>query len=264
MASIKVIVYILMTFSVAQADYHVQAGTSTSICGFKCVQPNGLLLLKCRDRLSIFVAFCENSTPEVKKRDNERLSLNHSSGCILLTDVQQNDSCIYEIQFRSSEMNTIVTSTSIVVLDAIKILNISKNVSRLGSDISLHVQFSGVEATVSWEVDGVASPRRYQLVDNNSTLIIRDVTDDDTKRKFVVRVKNPISEDASEYLLDIQGSSEDARDNTHGEIRGRSYLSLMLLPCSWLVIGVAILLICTIQTKAQYRMQETESVVSVV
>ncbi|XP_056393568.1 uncharacterized protein LOC130290244 isoform X2 [Hyla sarda] len=215
MASIEVWAFILMIFSVAQTTHHVRVGTNTSICGFICEQPNGILLLQCRHKHSIFVAECINSTPEVKRKDSERLNLNLSSGCFLMTDVQKNDSCVYEIWFHDNKIH-IKKSITIIILDAIQILNISSTFSHMGSDFSVHVQFSGAEATVSWEVDGIASPSRYELVDNNRTLIIRGAKDEDTKRKFVVRVKNPISEDVREYCLKTQETkciTEDKRSD---------------------------------------------------
>ncbi|KAM3912397.1 uncharacterized protein RB166_020864 isoform 1-T2 [Leptodactylus fuscus] len=201
MAYAGVFIFILTIFALAQAVHYLQAGTNTSICGFICYQSNGLLHLKCR-HMSSFLAECTNSRLEVKK-DNERLILNHSTGCLQLTDVRKNDSCVYEIWFYGNSIKK-MKSTSIKILDAVKILNITSNFSHVGSDTSLHVHFSGAEATVIWEVDEIAHPSRYRLVDSNKTLIIRGVKDEDRKRKFVVQVKNPISEDTLEYYLEIQ------------------------------------------------------------
>ncbi|KAG8554105.1 hypothetical protein GDO81_003664 [Engystomops pustulosus] len=205
MDSTKVCFYLFIIFSVASAAHrHVKAGTNTSICGLICYTPNGILRLQCIPKPSIFVAKCSNSIPEVQRGNKERFHLNGSSGCLLLKNVQKNDSCVYKIRFYGDNF-TKITLTRIIILDAVKITKITSNFSEIDSNIALHVHFSGAEVTIEWEVDDAIKPLRYRLMDNNRTLIIQRLKEEDIKRKLVVRLKNPISEDLAEYHLEIQG-----------------------------------------------------------
>ncbi|KAM3936000.1 leucine-rich repeats and immunoglobulin-like domains protein 1 [Leptodactylus fuscus] len=131
-----------------------------------------------------------------------RLHLNTSSGCWTLTDAGKDDSCVYNTVYHNNGRSS-RRSIHITVLDPVLASNITSNSSRLGQDIAVSVQFSGEEATVTWEVDGGPVPDRYRLIDDNRTMIIPSVQIDDAGRRLHVRITNPVSEETREYQLEI-------------------------------------------------------------
>ncbi|XP_068122383.1 uncharacterized protein [Hyperolius riggenbachi] len=137
------------------------------------------------------------------KPHDPRLHLDISSGCWTLPQAGRGDSCVYEVRDRGAG-DKVMSSTSIRVLDPVRIYNISSNSSRLGEDIAVTVQYSGEESHVTWELDWGRLPERYRLIDDNRTLIIPSVQRDDAERTFRVRVTNPVSEGVRDHRPEIR------------------------------------------------------------
>ncbi|XP_077153991.1 uncharacterized protein LOC143816904 [Ranitomeya variabilis] len=93
----------------------------------------------------------------------------------------------------------VVTDLLLILADPVLISNMTSNSSRPGEDITVSIQFSGEEATLTWEVDGGPLPDRYQLIDDNRTVIIPK---DEAGRRLHVRITNPVSEETREYQLE--------------------------------------------------------------
>ncbi|XP_075428779.1 uncharacterized protein LOC142467231 [Ascaphus truei] len=104
------------------------------------------------------------------------------------------------------------------------ISQITSNSSLPGSDVSLHVLFSGEETTVTWEVDGGALPARYQLSNGNRTLLIPSAQRGDDGRRFSVGVTNPVSEDSREYVLQLIGAELIVHQESINVTAGQSVL----------------------------------------
>ncbi|PIO12407.1 hypothetical protein AB205_0124190 [Aquarana catesbeiana] len=118
--------------------------------------------------------------------------------------------------------------------DPVLISNITSNCSRLGEETAVSVFFSGEESAVTWEVDGEPLPERYRLIDDNRTLIIASVQRDDAKRRFRVRITNPVSEEIREYRLEI-------RDLPSDHIR--SQMPLIVPGVLVMIIGILVFLV---------------------
>ncbi|XP_075429145.1 uncharacterized protein LOC142467395 isoform X2 [Ascaphus truei] len=178
------------------------------MCDVICPHTGGVLTLDCRPGRPMLDMFCNDHHTKIYDNYKYRLHLNTSSGCWVLRDARKEDSGVYEIRFHSSA-EKLLKSTQISVIDPVVIYNITSNSSLLGSDVSLHVLFSGEETTVTWEVDGGALPGRYQLSDRKRTLLIPSAQRGDDGRRFSVGVTNPVSEDSREYVLQLidNGSS---------------------------------------------------------
>ncbi|XP_072286405.1 uncharacterized protein [Pyxicephalus adspersus] len=199
------LIFLVLILSAAKAAHLVQTGADIHFCRFQCYEPQGILQLRCN--VTLVLAECWNSVPIIHHVLNQRLLLNHDNGCWMMKNVQKNDTGLYQTFFFSgAEKFKILKSTEIIVLDPVKIHNISINYSLGGSDISLEVSLSGDNARVFWELDGRSLPLRYILKYNNRTLIIRNANKEDEKGMFVIRVLNPISEDKREYHLVIPGN----------------------------------------------------------
>ncbi|PIO13578.1 hypothetical protein AB205_0062360 [Aquarana catesbeiana] len=118
--------------------------------------------------------------------------------------------------------------------DPVLISNITSNCSRLGEEMAVSIQFSGEESAVTWEVDGEPLPERYRLIDDNRILIIPSVQRDDTKRRFQVRITNPVSEEIREYRLEIRDLPSDYR---------RSQMLLIVPGVLVVIIGILVSLV---------------------
>ncbi|XP_053561770.1 uncharacterized protein LOC128652831 [Bombina bombina] len=185
---------------------HVRVGSDISLCGLRCPNTNGVLELYTKPGSVLLELSCQNDDYTIHPNFINRLDLNISSGCCVLREAQKKDTCVYEIEFHSSPAR-ILSSTPITVIEPVVISNVTTNTSESGSDISLHVLFSGEETTVTWEVDRGEVPDRYQLRDQNRTLIIPSAQKEDAGKRFMVRVTNLVSEGTWEHVLEI-------RDNT--------------------------------------------------
>ncbi|PIO34292.1 hypothetical protein AB205_0005540 [Aquarana catesbeiana] len=192
----------MMIISVSSGTVYVQSGSDITDCNMKCPEDDNDVTVElyrlCRgeDRTLLENHCYYNFT----KSHDSRLRLHTGSGCWKLTHVRKDDSCVYKIWCHSAP-GYVISSTEIRVLDPVLISNISTNFSRLGEEMAVRVQFSGEESAVTWEVDGEPLPERYRLIDDNRTLIIPSVQRDDAKRRFQVRITNPVSEEIREYQL---------------------------------------------------------------
>ncbi|KAM4044341.1 uncharacterized protein ACNLHF_008333 isoform 2-T2 [Anomaloglossus baeobatrachus] len=175
----------------------------------KCPRTDGNLRLyrECGGKNLILVTlWCHRLI--IQKENETRIHLDTSTGCWTLRDAGKDDSCVYNVTlYRSQE--TFLLSTHITVLDPVLIYNITSNGSRPGQDIAVSVHFSGEETAVTWEVDGGLLPDRYQLMDDNRTVIIPRPQRDDVRRRLRVRITNPVSEETRDYQLEntVSGSS---------------------------------------------------------
>ncbi|XP_072278626.1 cell adhesion molecule CEACAM5-like [Pyxicephalus adspersus] len=179
---------------------YVKSGSDIESCNMTCPHRNGVLELfrECRGVIDPLLEIrCDNMN--TKNAMRSRLHLN-SSGCWSLTQAEKGDSCQYNIDFHSSPTARL-TSTDIRILDPILISNITSNSSGLGQDLAVSIHFSGEESAVTWEVDGEPVPERYRLINDNRTLIVPNLQRDDAKRRFRVRITNPVSGDTQDYLL---------------------------------------------------------------
>ncbi|XP_066455365.1 uncharacterized protein [Eleutherodactylus coqui] len=201
MPALLVVLIILILSSVSSV--YVRRGSDITDCSMKCPHTRDVLQL---DRLcgaeetKLLELWCDNSWSH--NHWDPRLHLNTSSGCWRLADARKDDSCLY-VLWRHNSSGGFRRSTAITVLDPVLISNITSNSSRLGQDIAVSVQFSGEEATVTWEADGGSLPHRYQLIDDNRTLIIPSAQREDAGRRLQVQVTNPVSEETREYQLEI-------------------------------------------------------------
>ncbi|CAI9557486.1 unnamed protein product [Staurois parvus] len=203
MASNTGFICLLLLLSAAKAVHYVQTGTDHLFCGFQCHQQHGILKLR-RNHTTVLVVECFKLVHKIHRWGDQRIIMNSSSGCLMLRDAQKNDTGSYQISFYDGSIILLLEPIGIVVLDAVKIQNITSNSSLQGSDVSLEVLFSGGNASVLWELDGSSLPPRYILKDDNRTLIIKNVDTKDARRMLTVWVKNPVSEDKREYHLLIQ------------------------------------------------------------
>ncbi|PIO13306.1 hypothetical protein AB205_0087240, partial [Aquarana catesbeiana] len=212
----------MMIISVSSGTVYVQSGSHITGCGMKCPEDDVTVELYrvCRgeDRTLLEIHCYFNHT----KSHDSRLQLHTGSGCWKLTPARKDDSCVYKI-WCYCDQEQLISSTEIRVLDPVLISNITSNCSQLGEEMAVSVQFSGEESAVTWEVDGEPLPERYRLIDDNRTLIIPSVQRDDAKRRFRVRITNPVSEEIREYRLEIRGE----RGNYWGN-RGGCHSSLGL------------------------------------
>ncbi|XP_073470639.1 uncharacterized protein [Aquarana catesbeiana] len=131
----------------------------------------------------------------------ERYWLIDDNRTLIIPSVQRDDA---ERRFRVRITNPVseeIREYRLEIGDPVLISNITSNFSWLGEEMAVSVQFSGEESTVTWEVDGEPLPERYQLIDDNRTLIIPSVQRDDAERRFRVRITNPVSEEIREYQL---------------------------------------------------------------
>ncbi|PIO24585.1 hypothetical protein AB205_0003210, partial [Aquarana catesbeiana] len=194
----------MMIIPVSSGTVYVQSGSDITDCNMKCPKDDVTVELyrECRgvERTLLENLCFINST----KSHDSRLQLHTGSGCWKLTHVRKDDSCVYKIWCYDIP-EYLISSTEIRVLDPVLISNITSNCSRLGEETAMSVQFSGEESAVTWEVDEEPLPERYQLIDDNRTLIIPSVQRDDTERRFRVRITNPVSEEIREYRLEIRG-----------------------------------------------------------
>ncbi|XP_053561771.1 uncharacterized protein LOC128652832 [Bombina bombina] len=198
--------WVMALCALAETRY-VRVGSDVSFCGLRCPNLYGVLELYCKPRTPLLALHCDDNYTNVRDNFINRLDLNISSGCCVLREAQKEDTCVYEIEFHSSPTR-ILRSTPITVIEPVVISNITSNSSEPGSDISLHVLFSGEETTVTWEMDSEDVPARYQLRDQNRTLIIPSAQREDAGKRFMVRVTNPVSEGTWEHVLEIRGDSE--------------------------------------------------------
>ncbi|PIO15796.1 hypothetical protein AB205_0024860, partial [Aquarana catesbeiana] len=190
----------MMIISVSSGTVYVQSGSDITGCHMKCPEDDVTVELyrQCRgeDRTLLENHCYYNFT----KSHDPRLQLDTGSGCWKLTRARKDDSCVYKMWCHCAP-GYVISSTEIRVLDPVLVSNISSNGSRLGEDAAVSVQFSGEESAVTWEVDGEPLPERYQMIDDNRTLIIPSVQRDDAERRFRVRITNPVSEEFREYRL---------------------------------------------------------------
>ncbi|XP_075429143.1 cell adhesion molecule CEACAM1-like isoform X1 [Ascaphus truei] len=209
------------------------------MCDVICPHTGGVLTLDCRPGRPMLDMFCNDHHTKIYDNYKYRLHLNTSSGCWVLRDARKEDSGVYEIRFHSSA-EKLLKSTQISVIDPVVIYNITSNSSLLGSDVSLHVLFSGEETTVTWEVDGGALPGRYQLSDRKRTLLIPSAQRGDDGRRFSVGVTNPVSEDSREYVLQLidNGSSNQL---SAGAVAGVVVGILVIIG----IVAFLIILMCT-------------------
>ncbi|XP_066457617.1 uncharacterized protein [Eleutherodactylus coqui] len=185
--------------------FYVRRGSDITDCSIKCPHTGDVLQLyrECGDEeTKLLELWCDNSWSY--NHWDPRLHLNTSSGCWRLTDARKDDSCLY-VLWRHNPSVGFRRSTAITVLDPVLIYNITSNSSRLGQDIAVSVHFSGERTAVTWEVDGGSLPHRYRLIDDNKTLIIPSAQREDAGRRLNVWVRNPVSEETREYLLEITG-----------------------------------------------------------
>ncbi|XP_077149777.1 uncharacterized protein LOC143814944 [Ranitomeya variabilis] len=204
------ILLILAVLPLSSEKVYVRTGSDITDCGMKCPHADGNIRLykDCEGKNMILITlWCHRL--RTQNENEPRLHLDTRSGCWTLRDAWKNDSCVYNVTlYRSQE--TFLLSTQITVLDPVLISNITSNSSRLGEDIAVSVQFSGEEATLTWEVDGGPLPDRYRLIDDNRTVIIPRAQRDDAERRLRVRITNPVSEETREHQLEItvSGSSQ--------------------------------------------------------
>lgn len=191
---------LLLILSAAKAAHYVQTGTDKDFCGFKCYQPQGFLELRFNHK-TLFLDDCSHPVPKIYRQVDPRIILNSSSGCWMLRNAQKNYTGTYQFFLYRGHIRSLLKSIRIIVLDAVKIQNITSNSSQGGSEVSLKVQFSGGKASVLWELDGGSLPLRYLLKDDNQTLIIQNASTEDAQRMLTVWVKNPVSEDKRVIIL---------------------------------------------------------------
>ncbi|XP_073473584.1 uncharacterized protein [Aquarana catesbeiana] len=199
----------MMIISVSSGTVYVQSGSDITDCNMKCPHEEVTLELyrQCR---GVERTLLENHCYyNYTKSHDSRLRLHTGSGCWKLTHARKDDSCVYKIWHHGGL--GFLSATEIRVLDPVLISNITSNCSRLGEEVAVSVQFSGEESAVTWEVDGEPLPERYRLIDDNRTLIIPSVQRDDAKRRFRVRITNPVSEEIREYRLEIRDLTSDYR-----------------------------------------------------
>ncbi|XP_075119434.1 hemicentin-1-like [Leptodactylus fuscus] len=223
---------LLTRLSLSSGAVYVRRGSDITDCSMKCPHTESVLELYrvCGgDESNLLELWCDSMWS--LNRLEPRLHLNTSSGCWTLTDAGKDDSCVYNVLYHS-DVGSSRRSIHITVLDPVLISNITSNSSRLGQDIAVSVQFSGEEAAVTWEVDGGPVPDRYQLIDDNRTMIIPSAQIDDAGRRLHVRITNPVSEETREYQLEITA------------VPHTSFVPLLVVPLLvlWLVLSVRIFL----------------------
>ncbi|XP_077335759.1 uncharacterized protein LOC143981642 [Lithobates pipiens] len=190
----------MMIMSVSSGTVYVQSGSDITDCHMKCPHDDVTVELY-RQCGGMEKTLLENHCYyNFTKSHDSRLQLHTDSGCWKLTPARKDDSCVYKIWCHCAP-GYVISSTEIRVLDPVLISNITSNISQLGEEVAVSIQFSGEESAVTWEVDGEPIPERYRLIDDNRTLIIPSVQRDDAKRRFRVRITNPVSEEIREYRL---------------------------------------------------------------
>ncbi|XP_072254550.1 uncharacterized protein [Pyxicephalus adspersus] len=190
---------ILLTSSVRSNVVYVRSGSDIESCNMTCPHRNGVLELfrECRGVIEPLLDVHFN-TMYTKNAMQSRLHLNTQSGCWRLTQAEKGDSCQYIIENNGGPAKRL-TSTDIRIQDPVLFSKITSTCSLLGEDMALSVHFSGEESTVIWELAGELLPERYQLIDDNKTLIIHSVQREDTERRLRVRITNPISNNTVIY-----------------------------------------------------------------
>ncbi|KAM5125357.1 uncharacterized protein ACMZJ9_022249 [Mantella aurantiaca] len=249
----------LLIISVSSEELYVQRGSDITVCDMKCPDDDVTLELyrQCGgEEKTLLENHCYiNYT----KSHDPRLQLDTGSGCWKLTSARKEDSCVYNV-WCYCNLQRLMSSTDIRILDPVLISNITHNSSRLGQDTAVRVQFSGEESAVTWEEDGEPLPERYRLIDDNMTLIIPSVQRDDAERTFLVRIANPVSEEIREYRLTedpmfirmLEGEdAESSRRLTGGLIVGVSVLVIWAV-----VIGYIIYQRCSRKSKRKKETQE--------
>ncbi|XP_073433110.1 uncharacterized protein [Dendrobates tinctorius] len=179
---------------------YVRRKSDITDCSMKCPHTDGVLDLyrECGGHETrLLELWCD--TMWHSNRYQPRLLYNMSTGCWSLRDVENNDSCVYNVVYYGDN-GRFLTTVPITVLDPVMISTITSNSSRPGEDIAVSVQFYGEETVVTWEVDGGQLPDRYRLIDDNKTVIIPR---NDAGRRLRVRITNPVSEETREYQLEI-------------------------------------------------------------
>ncbi|XP_073433106.1 uncharacterized protein [Dendrobates tinctorius] len=206
---------------------YVGRGSDIIDCSMKCPLADGVLELYriCGEESRLLEFWCD--TMWSINLYEPRLLYNTSTGCWSLRDAEKNDSGVYNVLYYYGDNGRFLTTLTITVLDPVLISNITSNSSRLGEDIAVSVQFSGEEATVTWEVDGGLLPDRYRLIDDNRTVIIPRAQRDDAGRRLRVRITNTVSEETQEYQLEITDPGSSRLRSSGGIVVGMSLLFLI-------------------------------------
>ncbi|XP_073473585.1 uncharacterized protein [Aquarana catesbeiana] len=233
----------MMIMSVSSGTVYVQSGSDITDCNMKCTHNYEVTLELYRvcgeEERTLLENHCDNN---LTKSYNSRLQLDTGSGCWKLTHARKEDSCVYKIWCYCAP-GYVISSTEIRVLDPVLISNITSNGSQLGEEMAVSVHFSGEESAVTWEVDGEPLPERYRLIDDNRTLIIPSVQRDDAKRRFRVRITNPVSEEIWEYWLEVRDLPSDYR----------RFRMLLIVPAVLVVIIVILLSLIYCRKRALKR-----------
>ncbi|XP_066455380.1 uncharacterized protein [Eleutherodactylus coqui] len=198
-----VLVVLIIQILSSVSSVYVRRGSDITDCSMKCPHTGDVLQLNrvCgAEETKLLELWCNDMWSY--NHWGRRLHLNTSSGCWRLTDARKDDSCLY-VLWRHNSSGGFPRSTAITVLDPVLISNITSNSSRLGQDIAVNVQFSGEEAALTWKADRGSLPHRYQLIDDNRTLIIPSAQREDAGRRLRVQITNPVSEEIREYHLEI-------------------------------------------------------------
>ncbi|XP_073526973.1 uncharacterized protein [Phyllobates terribilis] len=235
---------ILAVLQLSSLKVYVWRGSDISDCSMKCSHPDGVLQLyrECGGHeTQLLELWCDNMWHY--NRYEPRLLYNTSSGCWSLTDAGKNDSCVYTVVYYGN-VGRFLTTLPITVLDPVLISTITSNSSRTGEDIAVSVQFSGEETAVTWEVDGGLLPDRYQLIDDNRTVIIPRAQRDDAGRRLRVRITNPVSEETQEYQLEITDP---------GPSRLRSSVVAAVVMCLLSVMIISIILLIKSRRHKRWR-----------
>ncbi|XP_077149775.1 uncharacterized protein LOC143814943 isoform X2 [Ranitomeya variabilis] len=193
------IILTVLQLSSAKVIY-VRRGSDITDCSMKCPHTDGVLQLyrDCGGEETLLLElWCD--TMWLRNRYEPRLLYNMTTGCWSLREAGKNDSCVYIVVYDNG--TRFLTTLPVTVLDPVLISNMTSNSSRPGEDIAVSVQFSGEEATLTWEVDGGLLPDRYRLIDDNRTVIIPRAQRDDIGRRLSVRITNPVSEETREHQL---------------------------------------------------------------
>ncbi|XP_068122514.1 uncharacterized protein [Hyperolius riggenbachi] len=134
---------------------------------------------------------------------DSRLSLDLHSGCWTLTHAEKEDTCVYEVWYTSASGGHLLSSTTIRVLNPVRIFGVNIIGKSVGDDITLTANLSGDEISIDWFVDGAKPPPRFEAEDSRVTLTVKSVERDDATKFIEVKINNPVSSDSHRFRLQI-------------------------------------------------------------
>ncbi|XP_038672980.1 hemicentin-1-like [Scyliorhinus canicula] len=138
---------------------------------------------------------------EPSQQFKSRLHFNSSTGSLMLNNLNQSDQGVYSIILDDK----LKWRTYLKLIEALSEPSISGNSTCLDTTLELTCRVSaGIASSILWWKDGkvIANGQRYQLMQNNSTLIISKAIKSDCGI-YTCTVENPVSKKNAPYSLTL-------------------------------------------------------------